>query len=106
MKTDIEIARNTPLVNIEQIAKQAGIPAESVNPYGRYMAKIDEHLIDDAKVKESNLILVTAITPTKANIHNNFFFMCFSLLPAVCDFPLKQLFRILILPCFLRFGKI
>ena len=68
MKTDIEIARNTPLVNIEQIAQQAGIPAESVNPYGRYMAKIDEHLIDDAKVKESNLILVTAITPTKAGI--------------------------------------
>ena len=59
MKTDIEIARNTPLVNIEQIAQQAGIPAESVIPYGRYMAKIDEHLIDDAKVKESNLILVT-----------------------------------------------
>ena len=68
MKTDIEIARNTPLVNIEQIAQQAGIPAESVNPYGRYMAKIDERLIDDAKVKESNLILVTAITPTKAGI--------------------------------------
>ncbi len=68
MKTDIEIARSTPLVNIEQIAKEAGIPAESVNPYGRYMAKIDECLIDDNKVKESNLILVTAITPTKAGI--------------------------------------
>ena len=68
MKTDIEIARNTPLVNIEQIAQEAGIPAESVNPYGRYMAKVDEHLIDDNKVKESNLILVTAITPTKAGI--------------------------------------
>ena len=68
MKTDIEIARNTPLVNIEQIAAQAGIPAESVNPYGRYMAKVDEHLIDEEKVKQSNLILVTAITPTKAGI--------------------------------------
>ena len=68
MKTDIEIARNTPLVNIEQIAKEAGIPAESVNPYGRYMAKVDEHLIDETKVKQSNLILVTAITPTKAGI--------------------------------------
>ena len=40
MKTDIEIARNTPLVNIEQIAKETGIPAESVNPYGRYMARL------------------------------------------------------------------
>ena len=68
MKTDIEIARNTPLVNIEQIAKEAGIPADSVIPYGRHMAKVDEHLIDDEKVKKSNLILVTAITPTKAGI--------------------------------------
>ena len=68
MKTDIEIARNTPLVNIEQIAKEAGIPAESVIPYGRHMAKVDEHLIDEEKVKKSNLILVTAITPTKAGI--------------------------------------
>ena len=68
MKTDIEIARSTPLVNIEQIAKEAGIPAEHVNPYGRYMAKVDEHLIDENKVKKSNLILVTAITPTKAGI--------------------------------------
>ena len=68
MKTDIEIARSTPLVNIEQIAKEAGIPAESVIPYGRHMAKVDEHLIDEEKVKKSNLILVTAITPTKAGI--------------------------------------
>ena len=68
MKTDIEIARNTPLVNIEQIAREAGIPADSVIPYGRHMAKVDEHLIDEEKVKKSNLILVTAITPTKAGI--------------------------------------
>lgn len=68
MKTDIEIARNTPLVNIEQIAKEAGIPADSVIPYGRHMAKVDEHLIDEEKAKKSNLILVTAITPTKAGI--------------------------------------
>ena len=68
MKTDIEIARSTPLVNIEQIAKEAGIPADSVIPYGRHMAKVDEHLIDEEKAKKSNLILVTAITPTKAGI--------------------------------------
>ena len=68
MKTDIEIARNTPLLPIGQIAAQVGIPAESTNPYGHYMAKVDEHLIDDAKVRQSNLILVTAITPTKAGI--------------------------------------
>ena len=68
MKTDIEIARNTPLLPIGEIAAQVGIPAESTNPYGHYMAKVDEHLIDDEKVKQSNLILVTAITPTKAGI--------------------------------------
>ena len=68
MKTDIEIARNTPLLPIGEIAAQVGIPAESTNPYGHYMAKVDEHLIDDKKVKQSNLILVTAITPTKAGI--------------------------------------
>ena len=68
MKTDIEIARNTPLRPIGEIAAQVGIPAESTNPYGHYMAKVDEHLIDDEKVKKSNLILVTAITPTKAGI--------------------------------------
>ena len=66
MKTDIEIARNTPLLPIGEIAAQVGIPAESTNPYGHYMAKVDEHLIDEEKAKKSNLILVTAITPTPA----------------------------------------
>ena len=68
MKSDIEIACNTPLLPIGEIAAQAGIPAENLNPYGHYMAKVDEHLIDDERVKQSNLILVTAITPTKAGI--------------------------------------
>lgn len=68
MKTDIEIARDTELKKIKQVADSIGIPREEVENYGRYMAKIPEQLIDEAKVKQSNLILVTAITPTKAGI--------------------------------------
>jgi formate--tetrahydrofolate ligase len=41
---------------------------DEVENYGRYIAKIPEHLIDDEKVKKSKLILVTAITATKAGI--------------------------------------
>ena len=68
MKSDIEIAREATLEKIKSIATKIGIPREEVQNYGKYIAKIPVHLIDDAKVKESNLILVTAITPTKAGI--------------------------------------
>lgn len=68
MKTDIEIARETPLEKIKEVATQLGIPREEVQNYGKYMAKIPIHLIDEAKVKEHNLILVTAITPNKAGV--------------------------------------
>ena len=68
MKTDIEIARETKLKPIADIASQLGIPEEKVEPYGRYAAKIGESLTDEQKVKEHKLILVTAITPTKAGI--------------------------------------
>ena len=68
MKTDIEIARETKLKPIAEIASQLGIPEEKVEPYGRYAAKIDESLTDEQKVKEHKLVLVTAITPTKAGI--------------------------------------
>lgn len=68
MKTDIEIARSIELKRINQVAESVNIPLESVEHYGRYIAKIDESLVDDEKVKKSNLILVTAITATKAGI--------------------------------------
>ena len=62
MKSDIEIARSIELKKIKQVAESVGIPREEVENYGRYIAKIPEHLIDEEKVKQSNLILVTAIT--------------------------------------------
>ena len=68
MKSDIEIARSIELTKIKQIAREYGIPVEEISNYGRYIAKVPETLIDEEKVKKSNLILVTAITPTKAGI--------------------------------------
>ena len=68
MKSDIEIARSIELKKIKCVAESIGIPRDEVENYGRYIAKIPEHLIDEEKVKQSNLILVTAITATKAGI--------------------------------------
>ena len=68
MKSDIEIAREVSLRKIKEVATSLGIPREEVQNYGRYIAKVPLHLIDEEKIKEHNLILVTAITPTKAGI--------------------------------------
>ena len=66
--TDIEIARSIKLKNIEEVAAAYGIPTGELEHYGHYIAKVPSRLIDDDKVSQSNLILVTAITPTKAGI--------------------------------------
>lgn len=68
MKSDIEIARSIRLRPIGEIAERLGIPQEELEPYGKNMAKVPLTLIDEEKVKKSKLILVTAITPTKAGI--------------------------------------
>ncbi len=68
MKSDIEIARETPLLRIGEIAERIGIPQEQIEPYGHYMAKVPTTLIDEEKVKRNHLILVAAITPTKSGI--------------------------------------
>lgn len=68
MKSDIEIARECELKKIKEIASSINIPTDEISHYGKYIAKVPEHLVDDEKVKKSNLILVTAITPTKAGI--------------------------------------
>lgn len=68
MKSDIEIARSVELTKIKYIAQDAGIPDEEIQYYGRYIAKVNEELVDQEKVERSNLVLVTAITPTKAGI--------------------------------------
>ena len=68
MNSDIQIAKEAKLERINVIAQRMGVPADDGYNYGPYMAKIPLKLIDDEKVKQSNLILVTAITPTKAGI--------------------------------------
>ncbi len=68
MKSDIEIARETPLRKVKDVAESIGIPRDEVHNYGPYMAKIPLQLIDSERVDKSNLILVTAITPTKAGV--------------------------------------
>ncbi len=63
--TDIEIARNTKLEKINEIAKKVGIQEDDIELYGKYKAKISNEVF--AKLKEKNdgkLILVTAISPT------------------------------------------
>ena len=68
MKSDIEIARETPLRKVKEVAESVGIPRDEVHNYGPFMAKIPLQLIDSERVDKSNLILVTAITPTKAGV--------------------------------------
>ena len=68
MKTDIQIARETPLKPIAQVAESLGVSAEVIEPYGRYAAKLPLKLIDEHQAAKHKLILVTAITPTKAGI--------------------------------------
>lgn len=68
MKSDIEIARESALKPITEVAASLGIDEEQLQHYGRYIAKVPETLIDAEKIRQHKLILVTAITPTKAGI--------------------------------------
>ena len=63
--TDIEIAKNVKLENIENIAKKAGIEPEDIECYGKYKAKISDKIFEKVKKQENGkLVLVTAISPT------------------------------------------
>jgi formate--tetrahydrofolate ligase len=67
MKTSLEIAQEATLVPIEQIAEQAGLEPDEVEPYGRYKAKVSLSVLDRLKgVKDAKLVCVTGMTPTKA----------------------------------------
>jgi formate--tetrahydrofolate ligase len=64
--TDLEIAQKADIKPIQQIADKLGIPQDLLEQYGRYKAKLPLSLIDEQKVAQSNLILVSAINPTPA----------------------------------------
>ena len=66
MLTDIEIAKSVKLRPINEVAAELGIHEDQVENYGRYIAKITTARIDRNKFKNHHLILVTAISPTKA----------------------------------------
>lgn len=68
MKADIEIARSIRMKRITGVAAGIGIPEDGIEQYGHYMAKIPVELINEENIRKSNLILVTAITATKAGI--------------------------------------
>ena len=63
---DLEIAQHAPIHHIKLIADKLGIDADDLEYYGKYKSKLPLHLIDEAKIQKSNLILVSAINPTPA----------------------------------------
>ena len=66
MKTDLEIAHEYSMLHIKEIASKLNIHKEDIEYYGKYKAKLPLSLIDEEKIKNSKLVLVTAITPTPA----------------------------------------
>ena len=66
-KSDIQIAQESVMTNISEIAASAGIDEKYVEMYGKYKAKIDYNLLKDkADTPDGKLVLVTAISPTPA----------------------------------------
>ena len=66
-KSDIEIAQETEMTNIREIAEIAGVDEKYLEQYGNYKAKVDFNMLNDMADKpDGKLILVTAITPTPA----------------------------------------
>ena len=66
-KTDIQIAQETEMRNIQEIAASAGLDSRYIELYGNYKAKVDYNLLNDKKdEKDGKVILVTAISPTPA----------------------------------------
>ena len=66
IKSDIEIAQEAKMNHINEVASSVGISADDLELYGKYKAKIPIDLMNKSKISNSNLILVTAMTPTPA----------------------------------------
>ncbi len=63
--SDLDIANQSTLKPIGDIAKQTGIPADALEPYGHYKAKIDINQVQQKNGK-GKVVLVTAMSPTPA----------------------------------------
>ena len=67
IKSDIQIAQETEMTNIQEIAASAGLDAKYIELYGNYKAKVDYNLLNEKKdAPDGKVILVTAISPTPA----------------------------------------
>ena len=67
IKSDIQIAQETEMRNINEIANSAGLDSKYIELYGNYKAKVDYNLLEDKKDEaDGKVILVTAISPTPA----------------------------------------
>lgn len=66
MLTDIAISQSAPIRHIKDIAAVSGINNNDLEYYGKHKAKLPLKLIDEDKIRQHHLILVTAITPTPA----------------------------------------
>ena len=64
--SDIEIAQANNMRPIKEVANKLTITEDDMEVYGKFKAKLPIRLIDERKVAKSNLILVTALTPTPA----------------------------------------
>ena len=64
--SDIQIAQANNILHIKEIAKKLNIEEDDLEMYGKYKAKLPLSLIDDKKIADNNLVLVTALTPTPA----------------------------------------
>lgn len=62
--TDLEIANKSKLKPIQEIAQKLGIVSDDLEMYGKYKAKLPLNIMDESKIDQSNLILVSAISPT------------------------------------------
>lgn len=67
MKSDIQIAQECEMLNIEKVCENFGISYDDIELYGKYKAKVSNNLINKLKnEKDGKLVLVTAINPTPA----------------------------------------
>lgn len=66
MLSDIEIAQQNQMEHIVKVAQKLNIKEDDLELYGKYKAKLPLTLIDETKIAENNLVLVTALTPTPA----------------------------------------
>ena len=64
--SDLEIAQNAAIQHIKTIAAKINIQEDDLQYYGKHKAKLPLDLIDEEKIKKSNLILVSAVNPTPA----------------------------------------